>query len=81
MKTESEIEKLLRNIISRVFKIPEESLPVNPGQNEIEKWDSMGHLILIMEIESVFSIKLNSEIIPELSSFQLLKKAIMDING
>jgi acyl carrier protein len=47
----------LTNIFKKVFNNPQIVLKDELTANDIEKWDSLTHMILISEIESLFQIK------------------------
>lgn len=52
-----ELEKKLTEVFRNVFKL--DSLVLNPEltANDVDQWDSLSHMLLITEIENVFSIK------------------------
>tara|TARA_B100000315_G_scaffold114755_1_gene105259 strand:+ start:233 stop:469 length:237 start_codon:yes stop_codon:yes gene_type:complete len=43
-------------IISKTFSVPEDSLNVNSGPEDINLWDSLGQLNLISNIEEHFGL-------------------------
>ncbi|SLM30890.1 putative acyl carrier protein [Desulfamplus magnetovallimortis] len=47
----------INTIISNVFKLQEEEIHDNLGPNDIDKWDSLGQMNLIMKLEKKFNIK------------------------
>ena len=76
LKNYSEIFKKALNINDETF---EESIEYN----QIDEWDSIGHMTLISEIESVFDITFETDDIIEFSSFdkggEILKKYKIEI--
>ena len=58
----------LRKAISQALEIPEKSVTPDLAIGSVEKWDSMGHLILVLAIEREFGIKFRTEEIPKLDS-------------
>ena len=60
----------LKRVVSRVFEIPEEEVTCGFASDSTEKWDSLGHLMLISAIEDEFGIKYRTEEIPELDSIE-----------
>ncbi len=63
------------NIVATVMEIPAEQVQLESVKSDFEKWDSLGQLNLIMEIESVFEISIPIDHIANIDSVQ----AIVDI--
>lgn len=51
----------LEKIIRVAFKIKDGSLDLNWTSDDIEAWDSVGHLNLILELEKEFGVKFEIE--------------------
>ena len=51
----------LKRIIRVVFNIKDGSLDPNWTSDDIEAWDSVGHLNLILELEKEFGVKFGIE--------------------
>ena len=68
----------INNIISDVFEIGVSDIVYNMTPNDIEKWDSLGNLILINTIEFEFKITLELEEIFSIEKiediYELLRK-------
>lgn len=60
-------EKILE-ILKRVFEL--DSIDENCSQVSCEKWDSLKHLDLVVEIESELNIELEPEEISQMKSFR-----------
>ena len=57
------IQDKVIEIIVDIFEIKMKDITEDSNQNDIENWDSIGHLRLIMALEDSFNIKfLTSEI-------------------
>ena len=56
-----EIKNRVIKVIATSFNIDESQIKPDDTKKEIESWDSIGHLHLIMNIEAEFGIKLNTE--------------------
>ena len=73
---------------SKIFKtalnISDDKLSENLEYNEIEEWDSIGHMTLIAALEEEFKISLETDDIIEFSSFKkgmsILKKYNVEIS-
>ena len=76
------------NKYSKIFKtalnISDDKLSENLKYNEIEEWDSIGHMTLIAALEEEFKISLETDDIIEFSSFKkgmsILKKYNVEIS-
>lgn len=72
------LEKKLKKIFAEVFDLPESELSEKIEKKDFEKWDSLGHLQLIMTLENEFDFRIKAEKIPDLVSFSLILKEIYD---
>lgn len=72
MIDKEEIIKKLNSIFRNVFNDDQINLKINTSNNELEKWDSLNHILLILEIEKKFSIKITAGEIAELNSISLI---------
>ena len=76
------------NKYSKIFKtalnISDDKLSENLKYNEIEEWDSIGHMTLIAALEEEYKINLETDDIIEFSSFKkgmsILKKYNVEIS-
>jgi acyl carrier protein len=64
-------------IFSAVFNVDKHKIELTDIMDDIESWDSIGQLQLIMNIESEFGIKLNTEDVIQIDS---VKKCIAIVN-
>jgi acyl carrier protein len=72
------LELKIKNVFKKLFQISADKI-LNAKINNVEKWDSLTHIDLILEIERTFKIKkINNKDIAKLNSFkkifQYLKK-------
>ncbi len=58
--------------MSAVFGVPEGSIPADASTDTVEKWDSLGHLNLMISLESEFGIEFSDEDLADLTSLQLI---------
>ncbi len=65
-----EIKKKVFKVIATSFNLDENSIKLNDTKKDIESWDSIGHLHLIMNIELEFDIKLNTEDVVKIDSVE-----------
>ena len=66
------------NIFKTALNISDDKMSENLKYNEIEEWDSIGHMTLIAALEEEYKISLETDDIIEFSSFKkgisILKK-------
>lgn len=60
----------LIKLFSEVLDVSEEELSLETKREDCEKWDSLVHLRIVMEVESRFGIQIPFEKIPELNSIK-----------
>ncbi|MCH5245823.1 MAG: acyl carrier protein [Muribaculaceae bacterium] len=68
------MDKKILEIMQRVFQLPD--LTVECSQANCEKWDSLHHLNLIVELEDEFDTEFEPEEIAEMKSFEAIKSTI-----
>lgn len=66
----------LADAVASVFAVPPGILTSATGPDQIEAWDSLGHLQLIMEIEQRFGIRFHIDEIPKLTSLAAIEEAL-----
>lgn len=72
-----EIKDRVIKTFSQVFNVDEKKIKLTNTMEDIESWDSIGHLQLIMSIEAEFEIKLNTEDVVQINS---VKKCVDAVN-
>ena len=63
-----DIESDLFKIFTKVFGLMDNSINMGTSQENLENWDSLNHILLIVEIEKKFDIKFKVGEISELNS-------------
>jgi acyl carrier protein len=71
----------LKNIMADVFLVDVNQIPDNVNQVNFEKWESVQHLMLIVNIESEFGVSFEPEEIVEMTSLELLEKFLSSKMG
>ena len=73
--TNPNVRARLSNVFSRTFDIP---APVDPavGPADVSRWDSLGHLELIVRLEEEFGIKFNDGDAISMTSFGEIERVI-----
>jgi citrate synthase len=63
----------LEALVAAVLGVPLDAVTENLTYRDIAEWDSIGHVNLMLEIERTYSIKINSELVSQLTSLRALK--------
>lgn len=69
----------IKQVMSVVFEIPVESICDDASSDNIENWDSLRHLNLILALEEEFGISIPDEEIGNLVNYNLIKLIINDL--
>lgn len=78
---ENNIYKTVRTVIATSFNINKDEITLQTSSEDIEEWDSLGHIRLILQLESTFDIKFNIIIIPKLTTVSAIIKEIKQKYG
>ena len=74
------MEEKLKEIFSIIFDMEESEITDELSPQTNEAWESITHLMIITEIESVFEVTINEEIIPDLNTFKKIKDELKRMN-
>lgn len=75
MNTSEKIKK----IMSVIFEIPIESINEDSSSDNIENWDSLHHLNLIVALEEEFGVSIPDEEVGNLVNFKLVELTINEL--
>lgn len=70
------VDPRLAQVVAKVFQVDPKEVSMDSNIETIEKWDSLGHVELILQLEQVFGVRFLTEEIPELTSVERLQKAL-----
>jgi len=79
MNNDELIKKVLI-IASETFSVTKEEININSQQKDLENWDSLGHLNLILAIEENLKVKFNSVDILKMQSIKEIVKILVNNN-
>lgn len=51
----------IRGVLARTLEVPLASVPVDAAQGSLERWDSLGHLNVVMELEAAFGVSFSTD--------------------
>lgn len=76
--SETEVLQKLNDIFRDLFELPE--LELNPGMSaaDIDEWDSVNHVMLVVEIERQFKVKFYTAEVEEMKNVGDLVHMIVD---
>jgi acyl carrier protein len=69
----------IKQVMSAVFEIPIESIADNASSDNIENWDSLRHLNLILALEEEFGVLIPDEEVGNLVNYKLIELVINDL--
>lgn len=70
------MENRIKNVMAAVFNYPSEQIQDDTSSDSIDKWDSVGHMNLIVGLEEEFSIIIEDDEISEMLNFALIKEIL-----
>lgn len=65
-------------LVAQVFGLQPEDVREESGPETVEEWDSLGHLNLVMEIESVYGVELSTDDALEIVDVGSLKRILTE---
>ncbi len=68
----------IKKIISIVFEIDESQITNSSSPENVENWDSLGHLNLIVALEEEFELKFTDDEISEMLNFKLIEEILKE---
>ena len=72
------MEEELKEIFFNIFDLDDDEILENLDATEYKPWDSITHLMIITEIESIFNIIIPEEKIPELYTYKLIRNELKE---
>lgn len=76
METDSELK--LVNAVSKVLNIPAGNVTDEVSPDNTSSWDSMGHLMLVSELESTFGAKFTTDEVMTLKNLKDIKNLLRE---
>lgn len=72
------IKDQIRIVMSAVFEVPLDKISEEASPDNIESWDSIKHLNLILALEEEFDITIPDEEVGNLLTFKLIELVVND---
>ena len=71
-------EKDLKNVLAILFKVDIDEINDDSSMDNVERWDSLSHLKLVLALEDEFKISFTEEESIEILSFGLIKEVMKE---
>ena len=75
---EDELEQRIKDVMEAVFEISVGEIDADSSIDNIDLWDSMGHIKLILSLEKNFGIQFNGGEVIEMVKYLRIKEIIDD---
>jgi acyl carrier protein len=72
-------EQALRQVMATVLRIPVESINENTSMDDVESWDSLKHMNLVLALEDEFKVSIPDEDAANITSYQLIKVVLDEL--
>ena len=76
--TKDELHKKIVAVFAKTFDLPEENITDEIAYNEHEKWDSLGHLELVSNLEEAFGISFSMDDVQKMSSIAICEEIVQN---
>ena len=73
------VKDRVKNVVSRVFNISKSSITDNTSPDNVEKWDSLQHMQLIVALEQEFGVEFTGEQMNEMLNYKLIVITIQEM--
>jgi len=68
----------IKRIMAKSFEVPIETINDNSTKDDIESWDSLHHIMMVVELERAFAINIPDERVGNMISFNLIKSIVYE---
>lgn len=72
----SDTNAKVRDVLVQLLGVDLSELAVNARQDQVERWDSLGHMNLMLALEEEFSIRFTNDEIATLKSIETIADSI-----
>jgi len=68
----------IKRIMAKSFEVPIETINDNSTKDDIESWDSLHHIMMVVELERAFAINIPDERVGNMISYNLIKSIVYE---
>ena len=72
----SDLDKKLKEVFCDTFTLEESQINEDLTADDVETWDSINHLSLVMNLEDATGVKFSTEEITQLVSYKAIKSLV-----
>lgn len=73
------LEERVKKVIANVFNLDISDISESTSPDSLKKWNSLGHMNLILALEEEFNITFNDEQVIEIRSYPLIVCIIKEV--
>jgi acyl carrier protein len=70
------LDPKLQELIADFFGKDKTDITINSSKDNIEEWDSLEHIKLVLEIEEKYNFKFSLDVIPNLTSVNAMQEEL-----
>jgi acyl carrier protein len=70
------MDEQLKEVFAEALDLEIEEIEEDSSQDNLEDWDSLGHLNLISEIEKTFKVKITMDEVMEMTTYAKVKEIV-----
>lgn len=74
--TKDELHKKIIGVFAETFELPEKKITEDIAYNSFEKWDSLGHLVLVSNLEKAFDISFSMDDVLKMGSVNICEEMV-----
>ena len=71
-------EDSLKQILATVLRVPVEDIGVDTSMDNIESWDSLNHMNLILALEDAYKVSIPDDEATNITSYPLIKLVVSE---
>jgi len=72
-------EKVLKQVMGTLLKIDPESIGLDSSMDNIQSWDSLRHMNLVLALEEEFNVSIPDEDAANITSYRLITLVLDDL--
>lgn len=70
------MNEIIQQVMAEIFEVPAESITKDSNQDNIEGWDSLHHIKMIVALERKFDITIPDEEVTNMISYKFIEQVI-----
>ena len=78
LSMDSNVEERIRNVMSAVFDMPVDEIDEYSSPDNIESWDSINHMKIVIALEEEFNVQFTDDEITELINMKLIIATLLE---